>query len=164
MRKKIVGALTALMLSGGLMTAGSANAGLLGSVTTVAAVVNTPQVCKTVVVVAATAAELEVGVGGHTKSIDLRGIVATDVTVCVEADAAVLARLVVLLDAPRLHNGALVVTGRIRSFAAVDADVAVKIKVGGYQGFTRVVRTCDFSLVPVLVGVDVPILVAAKVV
>ena len=162
MRKKALGALTALLLGAGMATAGSANAGLVTSgLATVAGVVNTPQICKTVVVVAAVAPELNVTIGGHTKTIDLRGIVATDVTVCVEADAVVLAKLYVVLDAPSLHNGALVVAGRIKAAAYVDADVNVKIKIGGYSGFTRVVRTCDFS--PIRVNADVPILVAAKV-
>lgn len=162
MRKKVLGALTALVLGAGLANAGSANAGLVTSgVATVAAVVNTPQICKTVVVAAAVAPEVQVTIGSHTKTIDLRGIVATDVTVCVEADAAVLARLLVVLDAPSLHNGALVVAGRIVAAAYVDADVNVRIRIGGLQGLSRVVRTCDLG--PIRVNADVPILIAARV-
>lgn len=161
MRKKILGTLTALMVAGGLATAGSASAGLIGTTGAGAwssTSVEVSHLCKTVFVTAVTTPKLKLTVGKDTVEVDVNGVAYNSVKVCVNGDAAVLAKLIVVLDAPKLAPGPIVtISGYVRAIAAVTGNVTVSVEVGGLG----VCKSVSTPLIPVGADFSEPIFIAA---
>ncbi|HET7486471.1 MAG TPA: hypothetical protein VFJ85_00980 [Acidimicrobiales bacterium] len=158
MRKKVIGSLTALLFAGGLVSAGTAMAGTTATATATATATVNP-VCKTVFVTTFTAPVLNVNVGNSHGTVDVSAMVAKSVTVCVGADAALQSKVALLLDAPKVANGAVTISGNIYAMAGASGNVAVSVQVS--NGDHSVCKELSFPVIPVSSDYSQPIFIAA---
>lgn len=121
---KLKSRLAAVAIGGGLALAGTipAHAGLL-SITTATVQATVPQTCKTVDVLVATGPTLTVTIAGKPHTIDVSGIVAKQVKVCVSAADTTQVVIAAVADVSNPLCPAALVTVTAKQAQAVSVQV-----------------------------------------